>query len=191
MALIFDSTPLSRHERQARLAQTATTIWLTGLSGSGKSSLAFALEKALSDRNRTCFVLDGDSIRRGLCEDLGFETADRSENIRRIAQVSRLMNDAGLIVIVAAISPLIDDRALARKIIGSDSFIEIYVNTPLAVCESRDPKGLYKKARQGELLRFTGVSAPYEPPQSPDLLIDNSETPLSEHVTNIINLFDL
>lgn len=138
------------------------------MSASGKSTLAFALECHLVDTGHACYVLDGDNIRHGLNKDLGFSHQDRTENIRRIAEVARLMNEAGLVVITAFISPYRDDRALAQKIIDSEYFMEIYVNTSFKVCEKRDPKNMYKRARAGELLEFTGVHSPYEPPVSID-----------------------
>lgn len=150
------------------------TIWFTGLSGAGKSTLARALEQVLVSRGHLCAVLDGDELRRGLCCDLGYSAADRSENIRRAAEVARLFNAAGTCAIVALISPLAEDRALARSIISVRSMLEVYVSTPLAVCESRDPKGLYKSARLGEIADFTGVSAPYETPLDPELSLDTS-----------------
>lgn len=163
---------VSLAERHKSLEQKPLTLWLTGLSAAGKSTLAFAVERILHDMGRTCYVLDGDNVRHGLNRDLGFSAADRSENIRRVAEVSRLMNDAGLIVITAFISPLRQDRQAARAIIGAPAFREIYVNPGMAVCEERDPKGLYKKARSGDLPEFTGVSAPYEAPFSADLELD-------------------
>lgn len=161
-------------ERQQALRQRPLTVWLTGLSGSGKSTLATALDLRLMRSGHFSYVLDGDNVRHGLNSDLGFSPADRKENIRRIAEVARLMNDAGLIVITAFISPYREDRASARAIIGAEFFREIYVSTPLTICEQRDPKGLYQKARQGQLAEFTGISAPYEAPQQADLTIDTS-----------------
>lgn len=169
-------------ERQLLLGQKPTTLWLTGLSGAGKSTLAFAIERALVDEGRACYVLDGDNVRLGLNRDLGFSAGDRAENIRRIAEVARLMNDAGLIVIAAFICPLAVDRAFAKEIIGSSFFREVFISTALAVCESRDPKGMYLKARAGTLPNFTGVSSPYEIPTSPDLSIDTSNTSVAEAV---------
>jgi len=145
------------------------TIWLTGLSGSGKSTIASELTTQLAQRGRPCYVLDGDVLRQGLNRDLGFSREDRAENIRRTAEVARLMNEAGVTVIVALISPFRQDRATARSTIGSDRFLEVFVDAPLAVCESRDPKGLYAKARNGQVPEFTGISSPYEPPTEPDL----------------------
>lgn len=150
------------------------TVWLTGLSGAGKSTLAFELERQLMSERRACYVLDGDSVRHGLTSDLGFSAEDRRENIRRVAHVAQLMNDAGLIVIVALISPMREDRAMAREIIGQDKFIEVYVAASVTDCERRDSKGLYAKARSGAIPSFTGVSAPYEPPTDPDLTVDTA-----------------
>ena len=161
-------------DRAQLLRQQPVTIWLTGLSGAGKSTLAFALERHLIAHGRACYVLDGDNIRHGLNKDLGFSHENRTENIRRVAEVAHLMNDAGLIVIAAFISPYHEDRGMARRIIGEGEFIEIYLCTPLSVCEERDPKGMYKKAKTGEIAVFTGVSAPYEAPVSAALLLDTS-----------------
>ena len=148
--------------------------------------MAFALEKKLSAQDKSCFVLDGDNVRHGLNKDLGFSLSDRSENIRRIAEVARLMNDAGLIVIVAIISPMIEDRALAVEIIGADRFHEVFVSTPLSICEERDPKGLYRKARCDSLENFTGISSPYEPPLAPALVIDNTRLSVEDNANKIL-----
>jgi bifunctional enzyme CysN/CysC len=161
--------PLTAERRAARFGQRPGTVWLTGLSGSGKSTIARALERRLYDRRCACYVLDGDEVRRGLNAGLGFSAADRQENIRRCAEVAHLMNEAGLLVVTAFISPYQADRAMARDIIGPDRFVEVFVDAPLAVCEARDPKGLYRQARRGELPAFTGVSDPYEAPAAPDL----------------------
>jgi adenylylsulfate kinase len=142
--------------------------------------LAFALERQFIDIGHACYVLDGDNVRHRLNKDLGFSPHDRTENIRRIAEVAHLMNDAGLIVITAFISPYRDDRNSARSIIGAENFMEIYVSTPIEICEARDPKGMYKRARAGQLMEFTGVNAPYEPPVAADMTIDTSSTPPSE-----------
>jgi len=158
-------------DREGLLRQRPATLWFTGLSGAGKSTIAFALEKRLMDRGQLCYVLDGDNIRHGLNRDLGFSPEERTENIRRIAEVARLMNDAGLLVITAFIAPYREDRARAREIVGAERFVEVYVDAPLDLCESRDPKGLYKKARAGEIGEFTGVSAPYEAPETPDVCL--------------------
>ena len=174
VSIVRHNGSVTHAERTALLGQTPVTFWLTGLSGAGKSTLAFALERKLFDLGKTVYVLDGDNIRHGLSRDLGFSAAERSENIRRIAEVARLMNDAGLIVISAMISPYEADREIARRIIGQAAFLEIYLSTPLAVCEQRDPKGLYKSARDGHVKQFTGVSAPYESPAAPALALDTS-----------------
>ncbi|NLF16242.1 MAG: sulfate adenylyltransferase subunit CysN [Lentisphaerae bacterium] len=165
---------VSAAEREALLGQRGGTVWLTGLSGSGKSTVARELERRLMAAGHLCTVLDGDTIRHGLNRDLGFSAADRTENIRRIAEVSRLFNDAGLIVITAFISPYREDRAQARDIVGAERFFEVHVNTPLEVCEARDPKGLYQKARTGAIAQFTGISAPYEAPEAPALVLDTT-----------------
>lgn len=164
------------------------TIWFTGLSGAGKSTLARALEQALTSRGHMCTVLDGDELRRGVCSDLGYSAADRSENIRRTAEVAHLLNRADVYAIVALISPMEEDRAIARNIVGTKSMVEVHVSTPLTVCESRDPKGLYKRARFGEIPDFTGVGAPYETPQAPDLSLDTSILSLTACIERIMPL---
>ncbi|MES2047608.1 MAG: adenylyl-sulfate kinase [Pseudomonadota bacterium] len=158
--------------RQRLLQQRPATIWLTGLSGAGKSTIAFALEKILIDRGQCCFVLDGDNLRHHLNCDLGFLPEDRRENIRRAAEVAHLINEAGLIAIIAFISPFENDRAMAREIIQPQRFIEVHVNTSKTICEARDTKGLYARARRGEISEFTGISSPYENPLEPQVKID-------------------
>jgi len=175
-------------DRAGLLRQEPATIWLTGLSGSGKSTLAFELERRLIDLGHACFVLDGDNIRHGLNRDLGFAPHDRKENIRRIAEVARLFNDAGVIVITAFISPYAEDREFARQIIGADRFLETYLAADLSTCEGRDPKGLYAKARTGQIAEFTGVSAPYEPPASPALALDTQSRSIEECTQQILTL---
>lgn len=170
--IVWQEGHTARHERQRLLGQLPLTIWLTGLSAAGKSTLGFLLERELIDAGHPCYVLDGDNVRHGLSRDLGFSDSDRTENIRRIAEVAKLMNDAGLIVITAFISPLRSDREMARTIIGDEQYREVYVSTSIEVCESRDPKGLYKKARAGLVKDFTGISAPYETPLNPALNLD-------------------
>lgn len=162
--------PEDMSEHSKVRGQAGGVLWLTGLSGSGKSTLARILARALGQKSYHVYVLDGDNVRNGLCEDLGFSPEDRKENIRRVSHVARMMSEAGLIVITAFISPYRADREEARKVIGR-MFIEGYVSTSLGVCEKRDPKGLYAKARSGEIPSFTGVSAPYEEPEKPELLI--------------------
>ena len=156
-------------DREKALGQRGQVLWFTGLSGSGKSTLANEVEQVLHTAGRHTFLLDGDNLRHGLNGDLGFSEADRTENIRRVAEVSKLMADAGLIVLTAFVSPFAADREKARRIVGPDSFVEIYVDCPLEVCESRDVKGLYAKARQGLIPDFTGISSPFEAPVQPEL----------------------
>jgi bifunctional enzyme CysN/CysC len=162
---------VSEEDRMKLLGQKGATVWLTGLSGSGKSTIAKQLEKDLIDQGHLCYILDGDNVRHGLNRDLGFSMEDRRENIRRIAEVAALMNDAGVIVITSFISPYISDRAAAREVIGDAAFVEVFVDTPIEVCEERDPKGLYKKARAGEIQQFTGISDPYEAPQDAEITL--------------------
>jgi adenylylsulfate kinase len=163
-------------------------LWLTGLSGAGKSTLAEALHQHLGEAGRMAVVLDGDAVRAGLCRGLGFSPEDRRENIRRVAEVARLMCDAGLVVICALISPLRDDREMARQIVGAAGFREVHIATPLEVCEQRDPKGLYRNARAKALPQFTGVSAPYEAPLAPDLRIDASRVSIGDAVVALAGL---
>lgn len=176
---------LPEHREQV-LKQRPATIWLTGLSGAGKSTLAYEMEQRLLCRNQLSFVLDGDNLRHHLNRDLGFTASDRHENIRRTAEVAALMNDAGLIVFTALISPHREDRLMARSIIGERRFIEVHVSTRLEVCEDRDPKGLYGKARAGLIPRFTGISAPYEEPEHPDFRIDTGQHGLQRSVDQLM-----
>lgn len=178
---------LDRAERERLLNQKGKVLWFTGLSGSGKSTVAIALEKELYARGFHCYLLDGDNIRTGLCNNLAFSEEDRIENIRRISEVSKLMVDAGVICINAFVSPTIKIRQSAKEIIGDDDFVEIYVNTPLEVCEARDVKGLYKKARAGEIKNFTGIDAPYEAPINADIEIKTVEQSVAEACKLIIN----
>jgi adenylylsulfate kinase len=175
-----------RADREKLNGHKSVILWFTGLSGAGKSTLAHAVEDHLHQRGARTFVLDGDNVRKALCKDLGFTDADRTENIRRIGEVARLMLDAGLIVMTAFISPFRKDRALARGLVPQGDFIEIYCNADLAVCESRDPKGLYKKARAGQIPDFTGIGSPYEPPENPELVLDTGRTPLLECVGQVL-----
>lgn len=183
--LVWQETDITKEIRSEQKNQTTKTIWFTGLSGSGKSTLANELEKRLVAMGRHTMLLDGDNIRMGLNRNLGFTEADRVENIRRIAEVAKLMNDAGLIVLTAFISPYQKDRENAREIIGDD-FFEVYVSTPIEECEKRDVKGLYKKARSGEIPNFTGISSPYEAPEAPEMEINTQEISLEEAVNSII-----
>jgi adenylyl-sulfate kinase len=166
-------------------------VWFTGLSGSGKSTLATELERELFQRGKHAYVLDGDNVRHGLCSDLGFNPQDRKENIRRIGEVAKLFADSGMICITAFISPYQSDRNLARSIIPAGRFIEVFLNTPLAVCEERDPKGLYVKARKGVIKEFTGISAPYEPPAKPELELHTEQYTVAECVSVILKYIGL
>lgn len=184
--ITWQSSNITRKEREQRYGQRSVVIWLTGLSGSGKSTLAFALEKELFGREHACYVLDGDNIRHGLNRDLGFSEQDRKENLRRIGEVAKLFMDAGNIVIAAFISPHAQDRQMVRDLFAEGDFIEVYIDCSLSACEERDPKGLYKKARAGEIPNFTGVSAPYEAPQQPELTIDTEHLSVEQCVAQII-----
>ena len=177
---------ISPEEREQLLGQKGSVLWLTGLSGSGKSTIARKLEYDLIQEGKLAYVLDGDNIRHGLNQDLGFSPQDREENIRRIAEVSRLFQDMGAIVITAFISPYQKDRDIARSLVPQGRFWEVFVQAPVSVCEERDPKGLYKKARAGEIPEFTGISAPYEEPQKPELMIPTDEMSLEQAVSEII-----
>ena len=183
--VVWQDTEITRDMRANQKSQKPLTLWFTGLSGSGKSTLANAVEKKLFAMGKHTMLLDGDNIRHGLNKNLGFKEADRIENIRRIAEVAKLMNDAGLIVLTSFISPYEKDRDNARQIIG-DSYIEIYVSTPLEECEKRDVKGLYAKARKGEIPNFTGISAPYEAPKNPEITIDTTDSAIEEAVDVIL-----
>lgn len=163
---------MERAEPFAIPGQRAVTVWLTGLSGAGKSTLAAHLRTALGAHGRCCATLDGDALRHGVSRDLGFTPGDRTENVRRAAELARLLNDQGLVVIAALITPYRHERALARSIVGASRFVEVFVSTPVALCEARDPKGLYRRARAGDLTGFTGVDAPYERPTSPSMVVD-------------------
>ncbi len=188
--LTWQKLDVTREFRANQKGQTPVTIWMTGLSGSGKSTVANELEKRLVALGRHTMLLDGDNVRMGLNRNLGFKESDRIENIRRISEVSKLMNDAGLIVITSFISPYTRDRKSARDIIGSDSFFEVYISTPLEECERRDVKGLYRKARAGEIPNFTGISSPYDVPENPDVTIDTSRLTLEECVDTIIKALE-
>lgn len=165
---------VDRHSRSTLMGHDARILWFTGLSAAGKSTIANLVEQRLHALGKHTYLLDGDNVRLGLNKDLGFSDADRVENIRRIAEVAALMVDAGLITLVAFISPFRRERAMARKLVGAGEFVEIFVDTPIAVAEARDPKGLYKKARRGELKDFTGIDSPYEPPENPEIRIDTT-----------------
>lgn len=184
---IFDKM-LTRSDKENLLGQHGLMIWFTGLSGSGKSTIAIALERELQKRHLLCRILDGDNIRSGINNNLGFSAEDRTENIRRIAEVGKLFVDTGIITIAAFISPNNDLREMAADIIGKDDFVEIYVSTPIEECERRDVKGLYAKARKGEIKYFTGVSAPFEAPLHPALSLDTSKLSIEESVGRLLEL---
>ena len=187
---IFDRM-LTRADKERLLGQRGVMLWFTGLSGSGKSTLAVALERELHRRGLLCRLLDGDNIRTGINSNLGFSAEDRRENIRRIAEVAKLFVDTGIITLAAFISPTEELRRLARHIIGPDDFKEIYVATPLEVCEARDVKGLYAKARRGEVSHFTGISAPFEVPVDPALTLDTSQLTVEQGVEQLLQLLRL
>lgn len=184
---IYDKM-MTRADKEALLGQKGMMIWFTGLSGSGKSTIALSLERELDKRGVLCRILDGDNIRSGINRNLGFSEEDRVENIRRIAEVGKLFVDTGIVTIAAFISPTNQLREMAAEIIGKDDFREIYVSTPLSVCEQRDVKGLYARARRGEIKDFTGVSAPFETPEHPALSLDTSKLTLEEAVNQVLQL---
>ncbi|WP_111640773.1 adenylyl-sulfate kinase [Marinimicrobium alkaliphilum] len=189
MAYVYSHEPsIDRSQRSLLKNQRSSLVWLTGLSGSGKSTIASALEKSLYDRGFHTYSLDGDNLRQGLCSDLGFDEIDRIENIRRVGEVAALMVDAGLIVIASFISPFERERQLVRRLFENGEFVEVYVSTSLAVCEQRDPKGLYRKARAGVIDQFTGISSPYEEPKDPDLTIDGEKIDPSTSASMIIEV---
>lgn len=184
---VFDRM-LTRADKERLLGQHGLMIWFTGLSGSGKSTIAIALERELHERGILCRILDGDNVRSGINNNLGFSEEDRVENIRRIAEVSKLFVDTGIVTIAAFISPSNTLRRMASSIIGETDFIEVYVDTPLSVCEQRDVKGLYKRARNGEVKNFTGISAPFEAPEHPALRLDTSRLTIGQSVDKLLGL---
>ena len=177
---------VSVEDRAVLQRQNAVTIWLTGLSASGKSTLAYELERRLHDLGHANFVLDGDNIRHGLSSDLGFSPENRKENIRRVAEVAKLFNDSGVVLIAAFVSPYRGDRALAKSIIGPERFMEVYLAADLSVCERRDPRGLYRRARTGEIAGFTGISAPYEAPENPTIRLDTGLRSLEQSIALLL-----
>lgn len=178
---------LQREDREVRLKQRSCTLWLTGLSGSGKTTIAKGLEKKLHEAGYFAVVLDGDNIRTGINNNLGFEEADRTENIRRIAEVSKLFVQTGVVTINCFVSPTREMRNMASEIIGKDDFVEVFVNTPLAICEQRDVKGLYAKARAGEIKNFTGIDAPFEEPEQPALDLKTADKTVEESVNELFD----
>jgi len=184
--IVPHSFNVTREQRREAKNHNSFLLWFTGLSGSGKSTIANAVEKALFAKGINTYILDGDNVRKGLNSNLSFSPEDRTENIRRIAEVANLMVDAGVVVLAAFVSPYIKDRENIRKIVGLDNYVEIFVNTPLEECEKRDVKGLYAKARAGEIQNFTGVNAPYEHPTAPDIEIDTTKVTVNEGVSVIL-----
>jgi adenylylsulfate kinase len=184
--IVFHRGTVTREDREQRLGQRGCVLWFTGLSGSGKSTIAHAVELRLFQLGHLCQVLDGDNIRHGLCRDLGFDAADRTENIRRIAEVAKLATEAGLIVSTAFISPFREDREQARTVVGSDRFLEVFLDVPIDECERRDPKGLYAKVRRGEIPEFTGISSPYEAPLAPELTIPTAGMTIEQSVDAVV-----
>ncbi len=185
--IVWHKSSVDREARTQQRGHGSAILWFTGLSGSGKSTLANAVNVALFENGYSTYVLDGDNIRHGLCKDLGFSDLDREENIRRIGEVSKLFLDAGIIVLTAFVSPFKIDRDNARALVGENDFIEIYCSADLDICETRDTKGLYAKARKGEINDFTGISSPYEEPQSPELKIDTGKIELNKCVSMVID----
>jgi adenylylsulfate kinase len=185
---VWHHATISRRDRERLHRHKSIILWFTGLSGSGKSTLAHAVEDYLHKVGISTFVLDGDNVRHGLCSDLGFSDIDRVENIRRIGELAKLMTEAGIITLTAFISPFKSDRDAARKLVPHGDFLEIYCKCPIETCEMRDVKGLYKKARAGEIPFFTGIESPYEEPDHPELVINTHEKTLDESVQNVISL---
>ncbi|MES9823821.1 MAG: adenylyl-sulfate kinase [Candidatus Thiodiazotropha endolucinida] len=188
--IVWHEATVTRERREKMNRHRAKLLWFTGLSGSGKSTLAHALEEELHQRECRTYVFDGDNVRHGLCRDLGFSTEDRSENIRRIGEMAKLFVDAGVIALTAFISPIREDRERARGLFPHGDFIEVYVSCPLEVCESRDVKGLYKKARSGEIPNFTGISAPYDVPNKPEIVIETQDRTVQECVHELIEALE-
>ncbi|TAK63320.1 adenylyl-sulfate kinase [Methylobacter sp.] len=185
--VVWHRATVTRARREAQNGHRGAILWFTGLSGSGKSTLAHAVEEALHQRGCRTFVLDGDNVRHGLCGDLGFSAKDRQENIRRIGEMAKIFMEAGVIVLTAFISPYCADRERVRGIVERGDFIEIYCDTPIEICESRDVKGLYKKARAGQLAEFTGITSPYEAPENSELAVHTGATDLDVCVQQVIN----
>ena len=188
--VVWHQHQINKASRAAQKQQKPAVIWLTGLSGSGKSTIANLLEQKLVAQGKHTYLLDGDNVRHGLCGDLGFSDKDRVENIRRISEVAKLFVDAGTVVITAFISPFRADRDFCRQILDDNEFVEVFVDTPLAVCEQRDPKGLYKKARAGEIKNFTGIDDPYEAPANPEIHLRTDQMTLEEEVALVIDYLE-
>ena len=184
--VVWHHATVSRQRREQLNGHRSAAVWFTGLSGAGKSTLAHAVEEELHQLGCRTFVFDGDNVRHGLCSDLGFSIKDRTENIRRIGEMAKLFVEAGVIALTAFISPLRADRERVRKLIGDTDFIEVYVKCPVSVCETRDVKGMYKKARAGLIEEFTGISSPYEEPENPDIVIDTTQETVEACVSKVI-----
>ncbi|KXU80179.1 adenylyl-sulfate kinase [Aeromonas enteropelogenes] len=184
--IVWHAHAVDKQSRAEQKGQKPLVIWFTGLSGAGKSTLAGALEQALAAAGKHTYLLDGDNVRHGLCADLGFDDAARQENIRRVGEVAKLMVDAGLIVLTAFISPFRVERDLVRNLVGEGEFVEVFVDAPLSVCEERDPKGLYKKARAGEITNFTGIDSAYEAPEQPEIHLLNAGKPVAALVDELL-----
>lgn len=184
--IVWQNTRIKKIDRERLLNQKGVVLWFTGLSGSGKSTIASFLEEVLKKRGKLTYILDGDNLRHGLNKDLSFSYEDRKENIRRVSEVCKLFQDAGIITLASFISPLKEDRDMARKIIG-ENFIEIFIKCPLEVCEKRDPKGLYKKARNGEIKNFTGIDSEYEEPDNPEIIVNTFEDSISKSLAKILD----
>ena len=188
--VVWHHATVTRERRQQQNGHKSVVLWFTGLSGAGKSTLAHAVEEELHQRSAKTFVLDGDNVRHGLCSDLTFNDEDRKENIRRIGETAKLMLESGVIVLSAFISPFKEDRRVARKLFPHGEFIEVYCDCSLEVCESRDPKGIYEKARKGEIAHFTGISSPYEVPENPEITIKTDKLPLNDSVQQIVKYLE-
>ncbi|MCI1576851.1 MAG: adenylyl-sulfate kinase [Weizmannia coagulans] len=188
--ITWHETQIKKEDRRRLNGHSSAVLWFTGLSGAGKSTLSVAVEQELHGRGIRTYILDGDNIRHGLNKNLGFSPEDRKENIRRIGEVSKLFVDAGVMVLTAFISPYRADRDMVRELVEDNEFVEIYVNCPLEECEQRDPKGLYKKARNGEIQNFTGIDAPYEAPEHPELVVETDKQPLEQAVEQVIRFLE-
>jgi adenylylsulfate kinase len=186
--IIWHHATVTRELRELQNKHKSTVLWFTGLSGSGKSTLAHAVEEKLHQCGCRTFVLDGDNVRHGLCRDLGFEESDRRENIRRVGETAKLFIEAGIITLTAFISPFLEDRNRVRSIFQNGNFLEVYCKCPLEVCEQRDVKGLYQRARDGKVKQFTGISSPYEPPKNPELIVETDKLTLEESVIQVMGL---
>lgn len=187
--VVWHKMNVSREDREELLKQKGVVLWFTGLSGSGKSTVASSLEKRLHDMGKLTYTLDGDNVRHGLNSDLGFSDEDRVENIRRIGEISKLFVDAGVITIATFVSPFREDRQKVRELLGKD-FVEIYIDCPIEVCEKRDPKGIYKKARAGEIKHFTGIDSPYESPINPEIVVSTHLNTLDECVDKLVDYLE-